>query len=66
MQKVFEHTARSLSQFTSFINSIFTNNDENIIDFCRAEYGRDWQWAYSTYKKQGRFPNHLDTYRKAA
>jgi len=60
MRSVFENTARSLGQFTRFINSMFSDNDANIINFCRTEYGTDWQWAYSNYKKQGRFPNHLD------
>lgn len=66
MYKAFEHTARSLGQFTRFINSIFSDNNENIINFCRTEYGTDWQWAYSTYQKQGRFPNHLDTMKEVA
>ena len=62
--KVFGSTSRSLRQFTNFINSIFGRNDENFIDFCRIEYGNDWQWAYSTFKREGRFPNSID--RKAA
>ena len=66
MQSVFENTAKSLGQFTRFINNLFGSNHENIIYFCRTEYGPDWQWAYSTWKKQGRFPNHLDTYKEVA
>jgi len=66
MYKAFEHTARSLGQFTRFINRVFSDNNENIINFCRTEYGTDWQWAYSTYQKQGRFPNHLDTMKEVA
>ena len=66
MYKAFENTARSLGQFTRFINNLFGSNNENIIYFCRTEYGPDWQWAYSTWKKQGRFPNHLDTYKEVA
>ncbi len=58
--KVFGSTSRSLSQFTNFINSIFGRNDENIIDFCRVEYGNDWKWAYATFKREGKFPNYLN------
>ena len=57
MYKVFESTSRSLSQFTNFVNRIFSNNDEKLISFCRMEYGHDWQWAYTTFKRQGSFPN---------
>ena len=66
MERVYENTARSLGQFSRFINSIFGSNDENIINFCRTEYGTEWQWAYSTWQRERRFPNHLDTFKEVA
>lgn len=52
--------------FAGFISGMFKSSDENIIVFCRTEYGTDWQWAYHSWQKQGRFPNHLDTMKEVA
>ena len=52
MYKLFEYTSRSLGQFTNFIGNMFSADDENIIDFCRHEYGPDWQWAYIDIKNK--------------
>ena len=52
MYKVFEYTSKSLDQFTNFISNMFGNDDQNIIDFCRHEYGPDWQWAYRDIKNK--------------
>jgi len=30
--------------------------NEGIIQFCKAEYGEDWNYAYLCYQKDGRFP----------
>ena len=30
--------------------------DEGIKEFCIAEYGREWKYAYNCYKLDGRFP----------
>ncbi len=30
--------------------------DEGVKEFCRAEYGREWKYAYNCYKLDGRFP----------
>lgn len=60
MERVYENTARSLNNFRRFVNNIFGNRNENIITFCRTEYGTEWQWAYSTWQREGRFPNYLD------
>ena len=59
-----KRNVKRVKRHTSFINRIFGRNDENFIDFCRIEYGNDWQWAYSTFKREGKFPNSID--RKAA
>ena len=60
MERAFENTARSLGQFTRFVNRIFGNNDENIIKFCRYEYGTEWQWAYYIWQRDRKFPNTLN------
>ena len=59
MERAFENTARSLGQFTRFVNHIFGIDDENIIEFCRYEYGTEWQWAYHTWQRERKFPNTL-------
>ena len=30
--------------------------DDGVKQFCMTEYGRDWQYAYTCYKVDGRFP----------
>ena len=30
--------------------------DECVKEFCMAEYGREWKYAYNCYKLDGRFP----------
>lgn len=44
------------------IFKIFSVRDDDSIDsglksYCQAEYGKDWYWAYNSYKADGRFPN---------
>ena len=53
MNKIFGFTERSLSFWLSF----FSKKDDSIINFCKVEYGSDWQWAYSHYQKNHSFPN---------
>ncbi len=42
------------------IGHIFSNDtadsDAGIKSFCKSEYGKDWYWAYNSYKIDGRFP----------
>jgi len=35
------------------------NTDNGIKRFCQAEWGKDWYFAYTCYKKDGRFPYHV-------
>ncbi len=60
MERAFENTARSLGQLTRFVNNIFGIDDENIIKFCRYEYGTEWKWAYHTWQRERKFPNTLN------
>jgi len=39
-----------------FFNRTNDTGDYGIIHFCKAEWGKDWYYAYSCYKKDGRFP----------
>jgi len=34
-------------------------NDDGVKQFCQSEYGKDWYWAYNSYKIDGKFPNPL-------
>ena len=42
------------------IGNIFSNDstdtDVGVKSFCQSEYGKDWYWAYNSYKIDGRFP----------
>lgn len=31
-------------------------SDESLKEFCRAEYKKDWFWAYNEYQINGKFP----------
>ena len=33
-----------------------TDPDVGVKSFCQSEYGKDWYWAYNSYKIDGRFP----------
>ena len=33
--------------------------DSGIKSFCQAEYGKDWYYAYVTYKQDGKFPSMM-------
>jgi len=46
-----------MNHFLNFFKS--EKKDEEIKDFCHAEYKNDWYAAYMTYKQEGRFPNFI-------
>jgi len=45
------------------ILKVFSSNDDatdnGVKSYCQSEYGKDWYWAYNSYKIDGRFPNPL-------
>ena len=47
--------------FTPAIGNAFGDNDNDndagLKSFCKAEYGKEWYFAYTTYKTDGRFPH---------
>ena len=55
MNKIFGFTEKSLK----FWLSLFSKKEDSIINFCKIEYGTDWQWAYSEYQRNQSFPNSL-------
>ena len=55
MNKIFGFTERSLNFWVSF----FSKKEDSIINFCKVEYGNDWQWAYSQYQRNQSFPNDM-------
>ena len=32
---------------------------DDIENYCKAEYGKDWYYAYITFKNDGIFPNSI-------
>ena len=56
MNKIYGFTGKSLNFWLSFFN--FTKED-CIENFCKVEYGTDWQWAYSHYQKNRSFPSAI-------
>lgn len=54
---MFNLTKRSMNHFLNFFTK--EDKDEQIKEFCQAEYKHDWFAAYMTYKQEGRFPNFI-------
>jgi hypothetical protein len=58
---MFNLTEKS-KNFLLNIGNLFTNNDyttdAGLKSFCKAEYGKEWYFAYTTYKTDGRFPHY--------
>ena len=56
---MFNLTQRAADFFLNFGN-LFPNDpadpDVGIKQFCKSEYGKDWYWAYNSYKIDGKFP----------
>ena len=46
-----------MNHFLNFFTK--EDKDEQIKEFCQAEYKHDWFAAYMTYKQEGRFPNFI-------
>ena len=55
-----EYISKSFGSIAGLVGSIFHADDTHLINYCRSEYRNDWFWAYSTYQREGRFPNALD------
>ena len=54
---MFNLTNKSKEYLLNLFNS--KENFEGIEQFCRAEYGEDWYYAYISFKKDGCFPNSI-------
>ena len=54
---MFNLTKRSMNHFLNFFSK--EDKDEQIKEFCQAEYKHDWFAAYMTIKQEGRFPNFI-------
>jgi len=59
---MFNLTTKSMD-FLLNIGKMFSSNtdtiDPGLKSYCQCEYGKDWYWAYNSYKTDGRFPNPL-------
>jgi len=59
MNKSYAFTGRSIKFWLGLFDFITTTKEDGIENFCKTEYGTDWQWAYSHYKKNKTFPSPL-------
>ena len=59
MNKSYAFTGRSIKFWLGLFDFITNTKEDGIENFCRAEYGNDWQWAYSHYQKNKSFPSSL-------
>ena len=49
---------RKINEVLAWIfDFITTTKEDGIENFCKTEYGTDWQWAYSHYQKNKSFPS---------
>jgi hypothetical protein len=50
-------TNSAKNHFLNFFSGLFSNNpNEDLKNYCRSEYGSDWQWAYNEYLNNNEFP----------
>jgi len=59
MNKSYAFTGRSIKFWLDLFNFMTTTKEDGIENFCKTEYGTDWQWAYSHYQKNRSFPSPL-------
>ena len=59
MNKSIAFTERSIKFWLGLFDFITTTKEDGIENFCKTEYGTDWQWAYSHYQKNKSFPSPL-------
>ena len=59
MNKSYAFTGRSIKFWLGLFDFITTTKEDGIVNFCKTEYGTDWQWAYSHYQKNKSFPSPL-------
>ena len=52
MKTTYTITGRSIN----FWSNLFLPKNDGIINFCKVEYGNDWQWAYSHYLDNNTLP----------
>ena len=52
-------TNSAKNHFLNFFNGFFEQKEDGIENYCRAEYGKDWEYAYNCYKNDGKFPNYM-------
>ena len=59
MNKSYAFTGRSIKFWLGLFDFITTTKEDGIVNFCKTEYGTDWQWAYSHYQRNKTFPSPL-------
>jgi len=55
---MFNLTKRSMIHFLNFFKSD-DKKEEELINFLKAEYKKDWKSAYVWYLEEGTLPNYL-------
>ena len=54
---MFNLTTKAMNHFLNFFKK--DDKEEEIKQFCRAEYKKDWYSAYMTFKEEGQFPRFV-------
>jgi hypothetical protein len=52
-------TNSAKNHFLNFFSSFFVekkNPKQDLIDYCKSEYGKDWRWALKEYISYNEFP----------
>ena len=55
---MFNLTKRSIDHFLNFFKSE-EKKEQELIDFIKAEYKKDWKAAYAWYLEEGTLPNYV-------
>ena len=59
MNKSYAFTGKSINFWLGLFDFITNTKEDGIENFCKTEYGTDWQWAYSHYQRNKTFPSAL-------
>ena len=59
MNKSYAFTGRSINFWLGLLTLLQLQRKMELRNFCKTEYGTDWQWAYSHYQKNKSFPSPL-------
>ena len=57
---MFNLTNKAQDFYLNILKIFSSHNDDidpGLRSYCQSEYGKDWYWAYNSYRIDGKFPS---------